>query len=118
MLGLKFTPHLHVKNLLGMMQKPKGDISGMMSYDFAILGSDNLPCGLVEFQGEQHYKPVNFRGSSRSQEQIQRAFELVLERDEIKRNLASELGIPLLEIPYWQIDSIKYMLTDFLGEIA
>lgn len=118
MLGLKFTPHLHVKNLLDMMQKSKGGISGMMSYDFAILGSDNLPCGLVEFHGKQHYEPVNFRGSNRSPEQIKRAFELGLERDEIKRNLANELGIPLLEIPYWQIDSIKYMLTNFLDEIA
>jgi len=116
-LGLKFTPHLHVKDLLGMMQKSSGGISGMMSYDFAIMGADNLPCGLVEFHGKQHYEPVNFRGSSRSQEQLQSAFELGLQRDHIKRNLADKLGIPLLEIPYWQIDSIKYMLTDFLGEI-
>jgi hypothetical protein len=49
----------------------------------------------LEYQGEQHYKWPNFTGQNYSQ-YLQQKY-----RDEIKRRLCRELGIKLIEVPYY-----------------
>lgn len=56
--------------------------------------NDSLKIAL-EYQGEQHYKWPNFTGQSYSQFVQQRY------RDEIKRRLCKDLGIKLIEVPYY-----------------
>lgn len=65
---------------------------GLLSYDF-IFYVDNAPRYLIECQGQQHYNPVEFFGGDEQFEQQQL-------HDELKREYAKGLGIPLLEIPY------------------
>lgn len=59
------------------------------SYDF-FLPSRGI---LIEYQGEQHYRPVKYFGGEKQ-------FKDQLRRDKAKRNFAEEKGFTLLCIPY------------------
>jgi hypothetical protein len=63
---------------------------------------------LIEYQGEQHYKPRTFRGVS--EEEAIKAFEGTKMRDEIKYNYCKTNNIKLLEIPYWDSDKIEEII--------
>lgn len=63
-------------------------------YDFYIPGSNIV----IEYQGEQHYRPKNFGGASK-EEALENYKKQVL-RDNIKREYATKKGLTLIEIPY------------------
>lgn len=72
-------------------------------FDFHVSG-----CGLIEYQGIQHYKPTfgsnpdaTYRGTKR--------------RDEIKRKWCVKHGIRLLEIPYWKLAQIPEIIRSFVN---
>ena len=83
---------------------PKG---GQLSYDF-IFYIDQEPKYLIECQGIQHYNPVDFFGGKEQ-------FELQLAHDELKKDYAAKLNIPLLEIPY---DYSNYEVINFLKKLG
>lgn len=57
----------------------------------------------IEFQGIQHYKPINyFGGESRYNSQVK--------KDNIKVNFCKENNIKLIRIPYFEIDNIEKIL--------
>lgn len=65
--------------------------TGSMSYDVYI-------CGLkvaIEYQGKQHFEPVDYFGGKDS-------FEKQQERDELKAQLSKENGVKLVYINYWE----------------
>lgn len=62
---------------------------GPLTYDFYI-ESKNI---LIEYQGEQHYKPIEHFGGMKQ-------FIVQQENDSIKREYARRKGIKLVEIPY------------------
>lgn len=64
-------------------------------YDFAII-LDNEVIRLIEFDGEQHTKPIKFFGD----------FATIQKRDQIKNEYALSHNIPLVRIPYWERDNI------------
>jgi len=65
----------------------------------------------IEYQGEQHYFPVNFRG--KGYKNFVRDFELGQKRDNIKREYCKENNILLIEVPYWEKDNIEnYLLKE------
>ena len=61
-----------------------------------------------EYQGEQHYRPINFNGYDvkKSEEE----FELNQIRDQIKRDYCKKNNIHLIEIPYWEYDNMEEIL--------
>ena len=67
-------------------------------------------CVAYEYQGLQHYKPVNFGGVE--DDVAKTNLELTQARDNSKREYCKEHGIPLIEIPYWEKDNMR----DFLIE--
>lgn len=71
-----------------------------MRFDFAIFKNQNLHC-LIEFQGIQHYKDIQIRGSKESLEERQ-------ERDNIKRQYCKENNIKLIEIPYTDKEELSW----------
>lgn len=81
--------------------------NGELSYDF-YLPDDNL---LIEYQGEQHYRPVEIFGG-------QEQFEIQQEHDRRKRQYANDNNIKLLEIPYWDYENIEEILSRELGLVA
>lgn len=52
---------------------------------------------LLECNGKQHYKPIEYFGGEEK-------FKIQQEHDERKRKYAKEHNIKLLEIPYWEFD--------------
>lgn len=81
--------------------------NGKLSYDF-YLPTYNL---LIEFQGMQHEKPIDFNG--KGMESAKENFKKQQEHDKRKRKYAQEHNIDLLEIWYYEIDSIDEILSIF-----
>lgn len=81
---IPFVDQKKFENLIGLGQKP-------LSYDFYIC-TYNL---LIEYQGEQHYRPVEYFGGIEQ-------FKIQQEHDRRKREYAQNNNINLLEIRYNQ----------------
>ena len=64
---------------------------GQMSYDVFISGLNVA----IEYQGKQHFEPVDFFGGDK-------AFEDLQARDKLKAKLSAENGIKLVYINYWE----------------
>ena len=62
----------------------------------------------VEYQGIQHYKPVDFAG--KGEEWAKENFKTIQIRDQIKRDYCKMNNIKLLEIPYWEFDNIEEII--------
>lgn len=69
----------------------KSSFGGQMSYDIYI---SELKIA-IEYQGEQHFKPVEYFGGEES-------FKKVQIRDKEKQQLSNEKGIKLIYINYWE----------------
>lgn len=65
----------------------------------------------IEYQGEQHYRPVNFGGIS--DEEAYDNFLTTQSHDEIKRNYCMNNNLKLICIPYWE-DSDEYLNKNLL----
>lgn len=63
-----------------------------LSYDFLVY-LDGSPYVLIECQGMQHYRPVEYFGGKEQ-------FVVQQENDMLKRKYAIKLGLSLIEIPY------------------
>jgi len=84
-LGIEFTTE---KTFMGLTFK------GALRYDFFIPGM-NL---LIEFDGEQHFRPVKFGGMSAEKAQVN--FDNTVLRDQIKNQYAEEMDITLIRISF------------------
>lgn len=69
----------------------------------------------IEYNGEQHYRPVRFGGMSikKSKER----FSSQKNRDRIKKKYCYENNLSLLIIPYWEKDNIETMLSFEINKI-
>ncbi len=79
---------------------------GLLSYDF-YLPHYNL---LIEFQGKQHERPIEFFGGEEK-------FKIQQEHDRRKQNYAKEHNINLLEIWYYDINNVESILTEYLNNL-
>lgn len=59
----------------------------------------------IEYQGEQHYRPIDYFGGKEK-------FEVQQKRDNIKRDYCKNNNINLLEIPYYK--NVEEELNNFL----
>lgn len=82
-----------------------GTGGGKLSYDF-YLPKHNI---LIEFQGRQHYIPID-RFGGQDQLEKQRI------HDELKMEYAKNNKIELLEIPHWEFDNIENILLEKLSK--
>lgn len=60
----------------------------------------------IEYQGEQHYRPVNFGGIS--DEEAYNDFLITQKHDKIKSEYCMKNNIQLICIPYWE-DVVEYL---------
>jgi len=102
-----------LKNIYYIPQKEFDGLLGLgggnLSYDF-YLPKYNL---LIEYQGEQHEKPIDFKGNGEKHAIEQ--FEKQVEHDRRKREYAQNNNIKLLEIWYWDFDNIETILNKELN---
>lgn len=75
-----------------------------LAFDFYLL--DYNTC--IEYQGEQHYFPVDFAG--KGEKWAEKQFKLNQKRDQIKREYCNKNNIKLIEIPYWEFNDIDKIL--------
>lgn len=71
-----------------------------LRFDFAVFKEQQLYC-LIEFQGDQHYKPVEWFGGEEN-------LKVVQARDDIKREYCKKNNIKLIEIPYKDKDELSW----------
>ena len=69
----------------------KSSVGGQMSYDVFISELDIA----IEYQGKQHFQPVEFFGG-------EEGFESLKKRDARKLELSKEHGVKLIYINYWE----------------
>lgn len=69
----------------------KSNIGGQMSYDIFITGLNIA----IEYQGKQHFEPIDFFGG-------QKAFENTIQRDKLKKELSIQNNVHLIYINYWE----------------
>lgn len=81
-----------------------------LPFDVAILSNNNLVIGLIEYDGEQHFKPMKHWGG-------EVALEGVKKRDKIKDTYCEKNNIPLLRIPYWEYGLAEDKIDSFLSDI-
>lgn len=67
----------------------------------------------IEYDGEQHYFPVNF--DNYHKDRFQKEFEELQIRDKAKNNYCTENNIPLIRIPYWERDNIENILDNYFN---
>ena len=80
-----------------------------LPFDFAIFKKDQL-ISLIEYDGEQHFKPVEIFGG-------EEGFKNQKMRDEVKDAYCIENEIPLLRIAYFDFDRIDDILNDHFQRI-
>lgn len=88
-------------NLLGVND-------GLLRFDFYLPNYDLL----IEYDGEQHYRPVNFGGIP--DEEAELNYKITQQNDNIKNQYCKDNNIPLLRIPYWEFDNIEQILEEWL----
>ena len=72
----------------------------VLRFDFALF-KDNEFIGLIEYDGRQHFEPIDVFGG-------QEGFAKTKKRDEIKNIYCKTHNIPLLRIPYWEFQNDNY----------
>lgn len=78
----------------------------VLHFDFAII-KNNFPIGLIEYDGKQHFEPIDFFGGEKEFKESQK-------RDKIKNAYCKLHNIPLLRIPYTlSNDEIKNKLYEY-----
>ena len=73
-----------------------------LPFDFYIVNGGKL----IEVDGQGHYKPCHF--NQISHEDAQRSYEITIKHDAIKTKYCEQYNIPLLRIPYWEMDDGTY----------
>lgn len=79
-----------------------------MRFDFVVYLKDKI--FVIEFDGEQHYRPVSFSNSLNAE----KAFEKIKASDKMKDDFCKLKNIDLLRIPYYKINDIENVIKKFL----
>lgn len=82
-----------------------------LRFDFLIYDNEGNLKLICEFDGIQHFEPVNMFGG-------EKGFKETQERDKIKNKFCKDNGIPLLRIPYWEINNIHRILGKKLYKLG
>lgn len=85
-----------------------------LEFDFAIFEYGNLLC-LIEYDGEQHFKPIDFSGKGDLWALDQ--LRITQRRDQIKTNYCFQNNIPLIRIPYWERNNMEDFILSKINEI-
>lgn len=75
----------------------------LLRYDFAILNDDNQVIRLIEFDGEQHFRPKDIFGG-------EEGFRIQQQHDLLKNEYAKQCSIPLIRIPYYELNNLSLKL--------
>jgi len=108
MLALKKLLVSYCYNLSFILRNSDGN---GLRWDFKIesSGCSNLMILFIEYNGRQHYEPVEFFGGKKQ-------FVRQQLHDKLKDDFCRERGYPILWIGYKDFDNIEKLVTDFVNE--
>lgn len=86
---------------------------GFLRFDFALFNSDGSLYCLLEYDGSQHFMPVDFAG--RGEDWADDQFKKIQERDGIKNQYCITNNIPLIRIPYWEFDNVEIIISKLIN---
>jgi hypothetical protein len=81
----------------------------LLPFDF-YLPEKNI---IIEYQGEQHYKPVYFNGC-KDEKKVIEGYESIKRTDKIKKEYCANNNIKLIEISYKDHNNINNIMEDIL----
>lgn len=108
----KIRVHLNKLNINHKWQYQFNDCRGKkkpLPFDFAAFNENNRLICVIEYDGKQHFEPVNFGGCS--DETALKEHENIKKNDSIKNKYCKANNIPLIRIPYWDLDNIEVILN-------
>lgn len=97
--SIKFEPQYRINECRNIYPLP---------FDFGILKDDGTLDFLIEFQGEQHFRPVKY--AKMTEEQKINKFNGTVFRDKIKKEFCENNSINILYITYKELDKIEKIL--------
>jgi hypothetical protein len=97
--NIEINHHFSYPDLLGLGGKS-------LEFDFYVKHLNSL----IEYDGEQHFKPVRFNGIS--EEKAKEQFRVLQHHDALKNQYCTERAIPLLRISYKEFKRIPEILTE------
>ena len=105
---IKITQILEKANIDFQKQYRIKEFNISAPFDFAIFDNNKKLLGLIEYDGEQHFKAVELWGGEEK-------LKLQQERDEKKNKWCEEKNIRLIRIPYTEYDklNIEYLISYF-----
>ena len=88
-----------------------------LPFDFALFLNSNL-LGVIEFDGEQHFRPILF--NSCGEKESYENYKKCVKRDNIKTNYCKNNNLKLLRITYEDLNEGNwiYILWDFLYDLG
>lgn len=104
--NFEFTPQQKFEDLRGVRNMP-------LSYDFGVYKSGKLHT-LIEYDGEHHFKPVNYGGEGDTSAEIR--LKRVRERDSRKTEYAKENGYKLIRLSGTQHKNLDSILKPLLSK--
>lgn len=85
-----------------------------LRFDFAVFDKNNTLNMLIEYDGEQHFTPVDFAGKGKAW--AEKNFRESKQRDILKTNYCKEHGIKLVRISYADFSILEQILSkEILG---
>lgn len=84
-----------------------------LPFDICIYNDSNNML-LCEFDGVQHFKPIKFSPHI-SDEDAEINFNEQKHKDKIKNEYCIKNNIPLMRIPYWEINNIELILDNYFN---
>ncbi|MNG10898.1 hypothetical protein D3C84_943960 [compost metagenome] len=85
-----------------------------LPFDFALFDEKDIIKFLIEFDGKQHFEPVDFGG--RGQDWAEKQFIKTQHNDKIKNQYCKDNNIKLYRIPYWKFDEIEEILHKLIND--
>jgi len=82
-----------------------------LSFDFAIFNNGKM--ALIEYNGEQHYTPINFGSKGDRKPDL----ELIKKNDSIKKDYCEKNKLQLLIIKYTDFNQIEEIVYEYIKEI-
>lgn len=81
----------------------------VLPFDFAVLDRNSKVTMLIEFDGLQHYQPIEYFGGVKK-------FEETKKHDNIKNTYCKNNDIKLIRIPYTEMANIESILKEVLND--
>lgn len=86
-----------------------------LEFDFILFDNNHDILCAIEYDGEQHFMPIDFAG--KGEEWALQQLYITQERDKAKTRYCYEKHIPLIRIPYWERKNMEYFILSQIGSL-